>query len=300
MNPSVTATPCQLPLAREPFCARYRSMVRLPGFFVLSIDSEGTKQSQNPQTQTGAGASDYHPEPKRRVNLPMVPPGGFSRGEQFERERVVPPLSRLLCILSCRSKKVWPRWQALAESRLENRRKGYNRVSITSIKYQPKSKPSAYLPLAPSGTCGASSLRSGAMGFCLFTLACAFGEVPTVNPSVTFGASSLWQGSLGVQWKTRGPLFSWLLWSSPAFSAVNHDSVKRPGRIFLPGFVSCFCCFFRRVQRRTGKTGTESGTGRGYSAPDSKGRKGLQATATERRGIPRGWSCSGWGSTAPE
>ena len=113
-------------------------------------------------------------------------------------------------------------------------------------------------------------------------------------------ASSLWQGSLGVQWKTRGPLFSWLLWSSPAFSAVNHDCVKRPGRIFLPGFVSCFCCFFRRVQRRTGKTGTESGTGRGYSPPDSKGRKGLQATATERRGIPRGWSCSGWGSTAPE
>ena len=54
---------------------------------------------------------------------------------------------------------------------------------------------------------------------------------------------------------------------------------------------SCFCCFFRRVQRRTGKTGTESGTGRGYSAPDSRGRKGLQATATERRGIPRGWSC---------
>ena len=37
-------------------------------------------------------------------------------------------------------------------------------VSITSIKYQPKSRPSAYLPLAPSGTCGASSLRSGAMG----------------------------------------------------------------------------------------------------------------------------------------
>ena len=24
VNPSVTATPCQLPLAREPFCARYR------------------------------------------------------------------------------------------------------------------------------------------------------------------------------------------------------------------------------------------------------------------------------------
>ena len=24
VNPSVTATPCQLPFAREPFCARYR------------------------------------------------------------------------------------------------------------------------------------------------------------------------------------------------------------------------------------------------------------------------------------
>ena len=37
-------------------------------------------------------------------------------------------------------------------------------VSILSIKYQPKSRPSAYLPLAPSGTCGASSLPEGAMG----------------------------------------------------------------------------------------------------------------------------------------
>ena len=28
VNPSVTASPCQLPLAREPFCARYRFIVR--------------------------------------------------------------------------------------------------------------------------------------------------------------------------------------------------------------------------------------------------------------------------------
>ena len=73
----------------------------IPGFYRLSIDSVGRKQSQT-----------------RRVNLPMVPPGGFLRGEQFERERVVPPLSRLLCFLSCRRKKGRPRWQALAESRL--------------------------------------------------------------------------------------------------------------------------------------------------------------------------------------
>ena len=95
----------------------------------------------------------------------MVPPGGFSRGEQFERERVVPPLSRLLCVLSCRSKKVRPRWQALAESRLENRLKGYNRVSIPTGKYHPKIKPSAFRPQAPSVTCGDSSLPEGAAAF---------------------------------------------------------------------------------------------------------------------------------------
>ena len=57
-------------------------------------------------------------------------------------------------------------------------------ASITSIKYQPKSKLQLHRPQAPSVTCGDSSRPSGAMGFCLFTLACAFGEVPTVNPSV--------------------------------------------------------------------------------------------------------------------
>ena len=62
----------QLPLAREPFCARYRSMVRLPGFLYLSIDSVGTRHYKIPQTQTGAEAKIHHPEPKRRVNLPMV------------------------------------------------------------------------------------------------------------------------------------------------------------------------------------------------------------------------------------
>ncbi len=121
----------------------------------------------------------------------MVPPGGFLRGEQFERERVVPPLSRLLCFLSCRSKKGRPRWQALAEGRLENRLKGYNRVSITTSKYQPQIKPKLHRPLAPSVTCGDSSLPEGAMCLCHFTLACAFGEAPTVNPSVTPPACQL-------------------------------------------------------------------------------------------------------------
>ena len=111
----------------------------------------------------------------------MVPPGGFLRGEQFERERVVPPLSRLLCFLSCRSKKGRPRWQALAEGRLENRLKGYNRVSITTSKYQPQIKPKLHRPLAPSVTCGDSSLPEGAMGLVPCHIGLYFGKVPAVE-----------------------------------------------------------------------------------------------------------------------
>ena len=189
----------------------------IPGFFRLSIDSVGTRHYKIPQTKTGVGAEIHHPEPKRRVNLPMVPPGGVSRGGQFERERVVPPLSRLLCLLSCRSKKVRPRWQAPGVPPVSISPAGVPPVSIshgsllrfvtsltrpvsaacrrtyylfllpyslnspgivtavevgapiTFIKYQPPSKPLAYRPLAPSVTCGDSSLPEGAIGFCLFT-----------------------------------------------------------------------------------------------------------------------------------
>ena len=60
-NPSVTPPACQLPLAREPFCARYRSMVRYRAFFYLPIDSVRTKNPKIPRTQTGAGAKTQHP-----------------------------------------------------------------------------------------------------------------------------------------------------------------------------------------------------------------------------------------------
>ena len=115
----------------------------------------------------------------------MVPPGGFSRGGQFERERVVPPLSRLLCLLSCRSKKVRPCWQALAESQLDNRLKSCNRVTITTSKCHPQSKPPAYPPLAPSVTPPACQLPpGGSYGLLPFHIGLCFWKVPAVNPSV--------------------------------------------------------------------------------------------------------------------
>ena len=72
-------------------------------------------------------------------------------------------------------------------------------VSITSIKYQPESKPSVSRPLAPSVTCGDSSLPEGAMGcepfhmgLCLWESA----DCESLSQKSKIFASSLWQGSL--------------------------------------------------------------------------------------------------------
>ena len=111
VNPSVTAAPCQLPLAREPFCARYRFIVR---YRDLSDFQSTAWEGGSPKTHKPKRVQRLKPRTRAKAKgqSRLVPPGGFLRGEQFERERVVPPLSRLLCILSCRSKKVRPRWQA--------------------------------------------------------------------------------------------------------------------------------------------------------------------------------------------
>ena len=70
------------------------------GLFHAFNRQRGKEAPQKPKSITGAGTKTPHPS-QSEGSIP-----------------VAPPLSRLLCILSCRSKKVWPRWQALAESRL--------------------------------------------------------------------------------------------------------------------------------------------------------------------------------------
>ena len=59
-NPSVTPPACQLPLAREPFCARYRSMCDT-GLFPAFNRQRGNEAPQKTQTKTGAGAKTQHP-----------------------------------------------------------------------------------------------------------------------------------------------------------------------------------------------------------------------------------------------
>ena len=110
-NPSVTAYAVPAPFNKGAFFIRYRSMVRCRAFscFQSTAWERNTPKYHNPKRGQRLKPTT---RAKAKGQSRMVPPGGFLRGEQFERERVVPPLSRLLCLLSCRSKKVRPRWQA--------------------------------------------------------------------------------------------------------------------------------------------------------------------------------------------
>ena len=100
VNPPVTATPCQLPLAREPcgqcpltishggFLRIVTSLTRpvsfhcaIPGFFKLSIDSVGMKRPTIPQTKNGGRDNRFATRAKAKGQSQLVPPGGFSRGE---------------------------------------------------------------------------------------------------------------------------------------------------------------------------------------------------------------------------
>ena len=73
-------------------------------------------------------------------------------------------------------------------------------------KYHPKSKPSAYRPLAPSVTCGDSSLPEGAMGCEPFHMGLCLWEsanCESLSQKSEIFASSLWQGSLCGQCRYR-------------------------------------------------------------------------------------------------
>ena len=161
------------PFSKGAFLRPVSFYCAIPGFFRLSIDSVGTKHPKKHRPKRGQGLKPST-RAKAKGQSRMVPPGGFSRGEQFERERVAPPLSRLLCVLSCRGKKVRPRWQALAENRLEKRLKGYNRVSITTSKYYPTANRQFAPRLLPQSPAVTAPSRRELWGLYFATLACCF------------------------------------------------------------------------------------------------------------------------------
>ena len=110
-NPPVTAYAVPGPFHQGAFDSRHASMVRCRAFSCFQ-STAGERNPPHPHKPKRGQRPKPTTRAKAKGQSRLVPPGGFSRGGQFERERVVPPLSRLLCLLSCRGKKVRPRWQA--------------------------------------------------------------------------------------------------------------------------------------------------------------------------------------------
>ena len=79
MNPSVTAAPCQLPLAREPFCARYRSMVRCRAFSCFQSTAWERSAPKFRKSKTGAAAKTYHPS-RSEGSIPVGSTRGILKG----------------------------------------------------------------------------------------------------------------------------------------------------------------------------------------------------------------------------
>ena len=132
---------------------------------------------------------------------------------------------------------------------MENRPKSCNRVSITTSKYHPIRKQPAFTPQAPSGTCGASSLRSGAMGLVPCHIGLFANEKCLLwNPSVTPTACQLpltrepfcaWyrhclkSKNPGKQRLSRG--FSYFRREFPTKTGL--DFPKQAGLFLLPGMI---------------------------------------------------------------
>ncbi len=72
-------TPCQLPLTREPFCARYRFIVRYRTFSIFQSTAWERSTPKNHDPKRG-----QRPKPTTRAKAKgqsrLVPPGGFFKG----------------------------------------------------------------------------------------------------------------------------------------------------------------------------------------------------------------------------
>ena len=90
-NPSVTPPACQLPLAREPFCARYRSMVRYRAFLDLQSTAWERNAPKKPQLKTGAGGKTQHPSQSEGSTSRWFLPGDSQGGNNSSGSELFPP-----------------------------------------------------------------------------------------------------------------------------------------------------------------------------------------------------------------
>ena len=157
----------------------------IPDFFHLSIDSVGTKCPKNTQPKTGAEAKTPHPSQSEGSIPRWFHPGDSQGGNNSSGSELSPLKPDNFPYFLAGARKYGPagkrpeclrcqfRWVADAGRHFPDPPGIVTAVEvgvlITFIKYRPQSKPLAYPPLAPSVTCGDSSLPEGAIGFCLFT-----------------------------------------------------------------------------------------------------------------------------------
>ena len=145
-------------------------------FFQTFNRQRGNEAPREEQTKTGAGTKTQHPSQSEGSISRWFLPGDSKGGDNSSGSELSPPLAGFFAYFLAGARKYGPAGKHLQKADLDNRLKSCNRVSITFIKYHPHIKPSAYPPLAPSGTRGASSLPEGAIGFCLSTWVCTFGK----------------------------------------------------------------------------------------------------------------------------
>ena len=79
LAPSVTANAVPAPFGKGAFLRPVSFHCAIPGFIRLSIDSVGRRQSQNPQTQTGAEVETPHPS-QSEGSIPVGSTRGILKG----------------------------------------------------------------------------------------------------------------------------------------------------------------------------------------------------------------------------
>ena len=89
VNPSVTAAPCQLPFAREPFYARYRSMVRYRAFLSSQSTTWAQRTSKSHKPKRGQGVESTTPS-QSEGSIPVGSTRGFLRGNNSSGSELFP------------------------------------------------------------------------------------------------------------------------------------------------------------------------------------------------------------------
>ena len=112
-------------------------------FFQTFNRQRGNEAPREEQTKTGAGTKTQHPSQSEGSISRWFLPGDSKGGDNSSGSELSPPLAGFFAYFLAGARKYGPAGKHLQKADLDNRPKSCNRVTITTSKYQPKSKPSA-------------------------------------------------------------------------------------------------------------------------------------------------------------